>query len=158
MKKTENRLKTVVHSSKLSQKDFADSIGTTPATLSRQLNGVHKIDKQVALSIQAVYGINPDWLLTGEGEMFLGNSKNQTHGNNSPVITGNNNTVSYNLTKEEIELVESYRDGNGKKLLKLLAKLLATILLIFGLWYFWPMDTQPGQDKEPPPGHKLDKV
>jgi transcriptional regulator with XRE-family HTH domain len=65
------RLQIIVSNLGLTQAEFASSIGTTQATLSRQLKGVHKIDKQVALAIQAVHRIDHNWLLTGEGEMFL---------------------------------------------------------------------------------------
>jgi len=66
-----DRLKQVLEIAKLNQQQFADSIGTTQATLSRQLKGIHKIDKQAALAIQAVHNINAAWVLTGKGEMFL---------------------------------------------------------------------------------------
>ncbi len=66
-----DRLRKVIESNNKTQAEFAESIGTTAATLSRQLNRVSKIDKQVALSIQAVYGINHEWLLTGSGSMFI---------------------------------------------------------------------------------------
>jgi transcriptional regulator with XRE-family HTH domain len=70
MNNISDRLRKVIDFFNLTQADFAESIGTTPATLSRQLKGVHKIDKQVALAIQAVHGISAAWLLAGEGEMF----------------------------------------------------------------------------------------
>lgn len=69
------RLNVVLQSLGLKQKDFAESIGTTQATLSRQLKGVHKIDKQVALAIEAVHGVSSIWLLIGEGEMFTSSLK-----------------------------------------------------------------------------------
>ena len=68
------RLKAVIEELGLVQKNFAESIGTTQATLSRQLKGIHKIDKQAALAIQSVHGVSATWLLTGEGEMFLDGS------------------------------------------------------------------------------------
>lgn len=67
------RLSIILKTLKLKQNEFSESIGTTQATLSRQLKGIHKIDKQVALAIQAVHGISSDWLLYGKGEMFISN-------------------------------------------------------------------------------------
>jgi transcriptional regulator with XRE-family HTH domain len=71
MEKVSERLRNVILALGMNQADFANSIGTTPATLSRQINGVHRVDKQAALAIQAVHNISAEWLLTGEGEMFL---------------------------------------------------------------------------------------
>jgi len=68
------RLNLVLKTLGLNQTDFAESIGSTQSTLSKQLKGVHKIDKQVALAVQAVHGVSAAWLLTGEGEMFLDKS------------------------------------------------------------------------------------
>ena len=65
------RLKQIMTELRVKQVAFAEAIGTTQATLSRQLSGTHKIDRQAALAIQAVYGASAEWLLTGEGEMFL---------------------------------------------------------------------------------------
>ncbi|MCL2154065.1 MAG: transcriptional repressor LexA [Leptospirales bacterium] len=70
MKKNE-RLHIILKTLNLTQIDFAESIGTTQPTLSRQLKDIHKIDKQVALAIQAVHNISAEWILTGKGEMFL---------------------------------------------------------------------------------------
>lgn len=69
------RLDAVLKYFGLNQTDFAESIGVSQSTLSKQLKGVHKIDKQAALAIQAVYGVSSKWLLSGEGEMFVAGSQ-----------------------------------------------------------------------------------
>ena len=68
------RLNKIIKSLGLTQSDFAESIGIKQPTLSKQLKGLHKIDKQEALAIKAVYNVDPNWLLTGEGEMFITHS------------------------------------------------------------------------------------
>lgn len=93
MKKINDRLRFIIEYYKTTQADFAESIGTTPATLSRQLKGLHKIDKQVALSVQAVYRINCNWLLSGEGDMFLSDSDEI-----------------FGLSLQEIKVIKAYRE------------------------------------------------
>lgn len=66
-----NRLNIIINNSGLNQTEFANSIGTTQATISRYLNGSRKIDKTTALLIEKIYKFSSNWLLTGEGEMFI---------------------------------------------------------------------------------------
>lgn len=127
-----DRLKKILKYSGLTQREFAESIGTTQATLSRQLSGTHKIDKQVALSIQAVYGVNPIWLLTGEGEMFLSRKSA-----NSINVVGDNNNVSGNIlsvSSEERELLEQLRKKKNKKILDAIKALLGAGVVFGLLW------------------------
>jgi len=66
------RLKILINYMNLSQKDFAISIGLTPSSLNDILNGRTKnISKTLLIAIRYVYNINPAWLLTGEGVMFI---------------------------------------------------------------------------------------
>lgn len=67
-----DRLKNIIEKLDLSQKAFAKSVGLTPSSLNDILNGRTKsISNTLQIAIQYVHGVNPDWLLTGEGEMFL---------------------------------------------------------------------------------------
>lgn len=133
-----DRLKKILEYSGLTQREFAESIGTTQATLSRQLSGTHKIDKQVALSIQAVYGVNPIWLLTGEGEMLLRKSAGNSF-INTGVISGNTNVGNvnnhiYKLSDDEEIIIEQLRKKKNKKILDAIKALLGAGI-VFGL--FW---------------------
>lgn len=150
-----DRLRAILNNSGLSQSEFADKIGTTQATLSRQLNNKHKIDKQVALAIKAEFGVNPNWLLTGEGDMFLSKGNMSVQGNNSGNVGGNygnignisgntNFGVNQNIknighvTNNLYETYESDSDSsliifirNGKKNKKSIKEALARA---FGIW------------------------
>ena len=66
-----NRLKAMVSALKLRQQDVADAIGINRSHISHLMNDKYEISKTIALALKAQYQINPDWLLTGEGEMFL---------------------------------------------------------------------------------------
>lgn len=49
---------------------------------------------EILIRICGIYtDISPEWLLTGEGEMFKGNISQTSHGDNSPNIAGNGNNV-----------------------------------------------------------------
>ncbi|MCB1156044.1 MAG: helix-turn-helix transcriptional regulator [Leptospiraceae bacterium] len=137
---------------------FAESIGLSSGGYNDIISGRNKsISRPVLKALEYGYSVNPDWLLTGEGDMFLepkGNANTGNSGGNIIQTSGSGNTYNikysnkYYLSDDEAELVESYREGNGKKLLKLLAKLLPAILIGFMLYYFWPPE-QPAQAKEP---------
>lgn len=53
------------------QKEFADTIGISQGHLSKIERGEYIPDKPILISIAYSYRINLDWLLTGEGPMWL---------------------------------------------------------------------------------------
>lgn len=130
------RIKKIRKEIKLTQIEFAEICGVTQRYISEIESGKQKtISAEVFYKITKKFNINPDWLLTGEGDMFL-KTGNATYGNNSSIITGNNNTVNYNLSQGEAELVDAVREKDGKKLLKLIAKLLSVFsLVVTGIIY-----------------------
>jgi len=69
------RLKIVRNSLKMkTQSQFADKLQIDQSTLSKYENGTSDIPDDVKVKI-STHGINLHWLLTGEGEMFLGQEK-----------------------------------------------------------------------------------
>ena len=54
---------------KLSQEKFARRIGTTAAAISRYESGLRGVPASIILSICREFGVNREWLETGEGEM-----------------------------------------------------------------------------------------
>ncbi|KJZ87242.1 MULTISPECIES: helix-turn-helix transcriptional regulator [Clostridium] len=60
----------------LTQKQFADKIGITDATVSRIESGKNAVTKQVIKSICREFEVNEKWLTDGTGEIFE-NSENQ---------------------------------------------------------------------------------
>jgi len=63
-------LREIIHSLRLKDIEFAQQCGIKKATLSNYVNGKSFPDWQTLREIVRVFGINPSWLLTGEGEMF----------------------------------------------------------------------------------------
>lgn len=123
-----NRLKEVLNESGLNQTGFAESIGSTQATLSRQLNGKHKIDRQVALSIKAVYDINPEWLLYGNGTKKGGNGYSII---NSSINNSFNNTHQYYLDADEKKLIDKIRrKSQSREVIQALLKFMLIVVAI----------------------------
>lgn len=65
------QIKLIRKSLKLSQKDFGDKIGLSNTAISKLETGENSLTEQNILSICRTYNVNRDWLETGDGEMFL---------------------------------------------------------------------------------------
>jgi|GEM_PF-1719687 transcriptional regulator with XRE-family HTH domain len=66
------RFKTIMSALELKNKELAKELGITPAAVSDITNGrVKKISGSILIILKLKFKVNPDWLLTGEGEMFL---------------------------------------------------------------------------------------
>ena len=86
-----NRLKQIISELGISQKEFAISIGLTPSSLNDILMGRTKgISKTLIMTMSFVHKINPTWLMTGRGDMFL-----------RPYPKTNESTSNGNLTLHE---------------------------------------------------------
>lgn len=58
-----------------SQKDLADSLGIQKSVVSEIESGKRDLSKNVMISLMNKFNVSTDWLLTGEGEMFRGETK-----------------------------------------------------------------------------------
>ena len=130
---TNIRLEKIRKSLKLTKSVFAESIGLSAGGYSDIISGRNKgISKPVIKAIEYCYKVNPTWLLTGEGEMFLGRSGNSNIGNNYgngsigniTINSNNSHTQTVVLTDEELELVKSYREKQFKQIMKKIANML----------------------------------
>lgn len=65
------RLLTVIRHAGLNQKYFAEKIGVTAAFITDVLKGRSGLSQASLMKIRDEYDINVDWLLSGEGDMFL---------------------------------------------------------------------------------------
>ncbi|WP_430735500.1 helix-turn-helix domain-containing protein [Halodesulfovibrio aestuarii] len=85
-KEFKQRLRDVIYSLKIEDRVFAKTGGISKATLSGYFNS-ERLPKQDALSAWVTaYNINANWLLTGTGNMFLGEEADaQTKSHGKPV-------------------------------------------------------------------------
>lgn len=72
MKKSVNqRIRQIIESKSLSVNAFANAIGVAQGTLASMLNrGTEPSNKTLNAVLSAFPEVNPDWLLTGSGEMY----------------------------------------------------------------------------------------
>lgn len=66
-----DRLKQFMNALSLTQQSVSDSIGISRPYVSQLISGKYEVTKTIALALKAEFNVNPTWLLTGEGEMFL---------------------------------------------------------------------------------------
>ena len=64
----------------LKQEDFCQEIGVTQGHYSKLEAGRNEPTHTFLLAMKARFGVNPDWILTGEGEMLLSPEKYLTEG------------------------------------------------------------------------------
>ncbi|MBN2140858.1 MAG: helix-turn-helix domain-containing protein [Desulfovibrionaceae bacterium] len=69
------RIRTVIETLKISDKEFAEQGGITRQTLSGYLNTDREPSRSTLAKWIRAYGINANWLLLGEGPMFRTESK-----------------------------------------------------------------------------------
>lgn len=112
------RLKGFFKEKGLTQEQIASMLGVTQPYVNSLFTGKREFGKQQAKKFEELFGISEAWLLTGKGEMIMGNviQKNQ-NGNN---IHGH--TVNYqgeNSTEKLIEMLKK-KDEQIDRLLSLL--------------------------------------
>lgn len=91
----------------LSQGDFAKKISVDRSNLSTLERGARKLGPNISFKITQAFGVNPRWLETGEGEMFL---KESVQESNRPKIESNGEHFAY-LPDPEDHVPTSH--GNG---------------------------------------------
>lgn len=70
------RIKIIIKTLGIKNKEFAKELGLTQGGLSDIINGrVKKLSGTFIELLKLKYNVNPTWLLTGEGEMFLPGKK-----------------------------------------------------------------------------------
>lgn len=71
------RVKTLRKVLQLNQTEFGKKIGITMRAVQKWENGKSKPQNSTLKSLINTFNVNPDWLLNGNGEMFLDNENNK---------------------------------------------------------------------------------
>lgn len=61
----------------LTQKEFGSKIGRSHQAIQKYESNETPVKQAMLILISQAYNVNPDWLLNGTGEMFLGENKQQ---------------------------------------------------------------------------------
>ena len=61
----------------LTLEKFGEQLGVTKTTISRIEKGVNNLTDQMAKGICREYNVNEDWLLNGEGAMFIEQTRDE---------------------------------------------------------------------------------
>lgn len=69
------RLKAVRKFYKLTLEKFGDKVGVTSSSISDIEKGRRELTKQMCISVCREYDVNETWLRTGEGDMFVAQSR-----------------------------------------------------------------------------------
>ena len=88
------------------QKEISDKLGSNPSHLSEVINGSVPLTKQLIYKFQTIFGVNPKYLQSGEGDIFIEGGVKV--GNYSPTQIGNSNKMetSADLSKALDEIAE----------------------------------------------------
>lgn len=71
-----NRIRQIMEHERLNQKEFSETTGISPATLSSIFNGrTSPTLNHVEALLKRFPNLNITWLMSGEGEMFMSSSK-----------------------------------------------------------------------------------
>lgn len=73
----QDRIKELRKYKGMTQAEFGECIGVRGNTITTYENGTRTPSEAVLLSICRVFGVNEQWLRTGEGEMFKPKSRNE---------------------------------------------------------------------------------
>ena len=113
MKDLITRLLMIIEKKKITQHKFAIMAGISPANFLRMLQGKQNITERTIDKICTGHGLNKDWLLTGEGDMFTGTHIEQHH-NQAAAIGGDAITTDARTVEALIKMVET-RDRQLEK-------------------------------------------
>lgn len=95
------RLKAIRHALNLSQEEFGSNIGIkSRAHISSLESGTRNITDRIIGDICREYGVNEQWLRTGDGEMFVSNQ--------IPASAFSELAQEYNLDAVDIALISEY--------------------------------------------------
>lgn len=98
---------------KMTQSEFGKELGRTKMAISYYEKGERSIDNSVLLLLQEKFNVNTDWLINGNGSMFL--SDNEKKADSGVVSTASSYNVPERLLillsklkKEDLIRVEGY--------------------------------------------------
>ena len=127
----DKRLRQLLEILNIKQKEFANSIEVSPSHISDILTGRRNgFSMEVLINMANIYGVNLNWLLTGDGEMFVHTSQN-THkpeqGCNIPELEQIKDIKWFkNLTNDQREILAGLSVIKDVEILKKFAEIISS--------------------------------
>ena len=78
MTEIKNRIESLMQESGMSSNAFSRKAGIDASNFSRKLSGVQNITKLDIFKISRAFGVNEDWLLSGNGEKYASGDKDES--------------------------------------------------------------------------------
>ena len=121
------RVKNIRETQNMSVSAFAKLINEKDHRIRDIENGKQKIPPEIITKLRNILNINPDWLLTGEGEMYKTNINGIS---NSIIANGNNHQIIGNViggNEELSQICEALKKLSPKKRKYFYHKIMAEI-------------------------------
>jgi transcriptional regulator with XRE-family HTH domain len=103
------KLKQFFDCKQLTQQSVAERLGVSQAAVSALLNG-KPFGKNLSRKWGDVFGLNPNWLLTGEGEMLKNTNENNVPENGNASVADDGNQITTSLFSEMLKLQKGYQE------------------------------------------------
>lgn len=104
------RIKKIRKENKMTLEQFGNKLGVGKTTISRIENGINNITEQMRKSICREFRVNPIWLSTGKGNMFI-EQPNNIKQRLENILSRNNR-----LTELLLEILEQYTSDDWSAL------------------------------------------
>ena len=109
-----DELRKYFRNQKITQKEIAEKMGVSNAYINAIFTGKTELGKKNAEVLQKLYGISAAWLLTGEGDMLLGDvsGSNNAVGSEASVCVNESKVIEkmLNEMKEQREAAQNQID------------------------------------------------
>lgn len=110
------RIKKIRTENKMTLEQFGNKLGVGKTTISRIENGINNITEQMRKSICREFRVNPIWLSTGKGNMFI-EQPNNIKQRLENILSRNNR-----LTELLLEILEQYTSDDWSALEHIVTK------------------------------------
>jgi len=99
------RIKQIIEKSGLSDAAFSKKVGILQMTLWRQINGARKLSLETVAAIANAYpDVDCNWLIRGEGPMFISHERDDARLNNLVDVIAMQQETIRNLTEKVKQL------------------------------------------------------
>lgn len=105
-----NSLKEYFRNQGVTQQEIAESMGVSQAYIGKILNGDRAIGKQTAEKLNTLYGFSRGWLLTGEGDMLIGDTNVTNNGTSQQVAQNVRGHVTQSVTSDLTSTITELTD------------------------------------------------